>query len=61
MDSATVGCELEQLLLGGWSDPVEEFTSLRRVVGLTWGKREGYCCLGIRGNHMNLGGPSTER
>ena len=37
----------------------EQLASLRRVVGLSRGERKRYRRASIRGNHMNLGGPSA--
>lgn len=37
----------------------EQCSSVRRVAGLTGRERERYGCSSIRGNHMNLGCPSS--
>jgi hypothetical protein len=44
-----------------WQGPMlpQKFPSLNCVGCLTWREREGYGRPSIRGNHMNLGGPSA--
>ena len=37
----------------------EQLATFGRVVGLARGQRKGYGRSSIRGNHMNLGGPSA--
>ena len=37
----------------------KEFAAFGRIMGITRRECEGYCGPSIRGNHMNLGGPSA--
>src|ERR1700676_1328926 len=43
------------------ADATQQFTSFDRIGSLACGEREGYGRSSIRGNHMNLGGPSAAR
>ena len=42
-----------------WPKTGQQFSSFRRVVGLPRGERDRYGGSSIRGNHMNLGGPTA--
>ena len=44
-----------------WSEAFEQRSSVRCIAGLTGRQRERYGCSSIRGNHMNLGCPSSAR
>ena len=45
----------------GRTESIEQLTAFRRVVRLAWRKGKGYSRSSIRGNHMNLGAPSSAR
>jgi|SRR5438445_3900093 len=45
----------------GRAEPVEQGAAFGRIVRLAWGQCEGYSRSSIRGNHMNLGAPSSAR
>ena len=42
-----------------WTELVKQSAPFRRVVGLSGREGERYGCSSIRGNHMNLGGPTA--
>ncbi len=44
---------------GQWSDTTKKLASSLGIGGLARREREGYSRSSIRGNHMNLGGPSA--
>jgi hypothetical protein len=45
----------------GWAEPVQQFTAFGCIVRLPWRQRKRYSRSSIRGNHMNLGAPSSAR
>ena len=45
----------------GRTQPIQQCAAFGRIVRLSWGQCKGYSRSSIRGNHMNLGAPSSAR
>ena len=56
-------CPVHDEMDGPWrlAEPLQQLAAFGSVMRLAWRQRERYGRSSIRGNHMNLGGPSCAR